>query len=45
MPEVPFDRDREHRIDCEVIVDCYHVEEVTLGWYYLLSGEMACISL
>ena len=34
MPDVPIDRDREHRIDCEVIVDCYDETEVTLGWYY-----------
>ena len=41
MPDVPIDRDREHRIDYEVIVDCYHDEEVTLGWYYYLEKWLA----
>ena len=35
------DADRDHRIDYEVIVDCYDDDEVAMGWYYYLSENMS----
>ena len=33
------DKDREYRIDMEVVVDAYDSEERGMGWYYYVSDE------
>lgn len=33
------DKDREYRIDMEVIVDAYDSEERAMGWYYYVAEE------
>jgi hypothetical protein len=39
MSKVEKDRDREYRIDMEVVVDAYDSEERAMGWYYYVSDE------
>ena len=39
MPKVEKDKDREYRIDMEVVVDAYDSEERAIGWYYYVSDE------
>ncbi len=34
------DKDREHRIDMEIVVDAYSDNERAMGWYYYLEGKM-----
>jgi len=31
---------RKHRIDMEVVVDCYDRDERAMGWYYYLEGKL-----
>ncbi|KAB2876043.1 MAG: calcium-binding protein [Burkholderiaceae bacterium] len=38
---VPEDREREHRITYEAVVDCYNEEERAMGWYYYLERSLA----
>ena len=33
-------RDREHRIEMKIIVDCYNAEEKAMGWYYYLEEHL-----
>src|SRR5947207_2890902 len=37
MPERPRDAEREHRIEDEIVVDCYSPEEQATGWYAYLD--------
>ena len=30
----------EHRIDYEIIVDCYEDHEVQMGWYYYMEDKL-----
>lgn len=39
MVNVEEDKDREYRIDMEVVVDAYDSEERAMGWYYYVSDE------
>ena len=39
MVTIEEDKDREHRIDMEVVVDAYDCEERAMGWYYYVSDE------
>jgi hypothetical protein len=39
MSEVEKDKDREYRIDMEVVVDAYDSEERAIGWYYYVSDD------
>ncbi len=32
---------REHRIDCEIVVDAYTPDERAMGWYYYLEEKLA----
>jgi hypothetical protein len=34
------DPKREERITNEVVVDCYNRDEVAMGWYYYLEGQL-----
>lgn len=40
VPEAMEDRDRENRIDTEIIVDAYGEQERAIGWYYYLEDKM-----
>ena len=33
MSRVETDEVREHRIDMEIVVDCYNEDERAMGWY------------
>ena len=37
MSKIKKDKDREYRIDMEVVVDAYDSEERAMGWYYYNS--------
>ncbi len=37
MFKIVEDKDREYRIDMEVVVDAYDSEERAMGWYYYVS--------
>ncbi|MCZ6675473.1 MAG: calcium-binding protein [Verrucomicrobia bacterium] len=37
---IPEEPERDHRIDDEAIVDCYHETERAMGWYYYLEGKI-----
>ena len=39
MSKIEKDKDREYRIDMEVVVDAYDSEERAMGWYYYVSDE------
>lgn len=39
MSKIKKDKEREHRIDMEVVVDAYDSEERAMGWYYYVSDE------
>jgi hypothetical protein len=41
MAGVKQDDIREHRIDMEVVVDCYDEQERAMGWYYYLEDKLA----
>lgn len=40
MPEIKEDKDREHRIQMEIVIDAYNEEEKAMGWYYYLEDKI-----
>jgi len=34
------DRERERRIELEIVVDAYDTHERAMGWYYYLEGQL-----
>jgi hypothetical protein len=34
------DNKREHRIDMEIVVDCYDRHERAMGWYYYMESSL-----
>jgi hypothetical protein len=40
MEQVEKDKEREHRIKYEAIVDCYDEGEMAMGWYYYLDDKI-----
>lgn len=40
MSRVETDEVREHRIDMEIVVDCYNEDERAMGWYCHLQDEL-----
>lgn len=40
MPGVKENKDREHRIHTEIIVDAYDEQERAMGWYYYLKDKL-----
>lgn len=40
MPGVKENKDREHRIHMEIIVDAYDEQERAMGWYYYLEDKL-----
>jgi hypothetical protein len=40
MSERPRDKEREQRIETEIVVDTYGPEEQALGWNYWLDGRL-----
>lgn len=40
MPGVKENKDREHRIHIEIIVDAYDEQERAMGWYYYLEDKL-----
>ena len=40
MPGVKENKDREHRIHTEIIVDAYDEQERATGWYYYLEDKL-----
>ena len=40
MSEVKEDKDREHRIHMEIIVDAYDEQERAMAWYYYLEDKL-----
>ena len=40
MSEVKEDKDREHRIHMEIIVDAYNEQERAMAWYYYLEDKL-----
>lgn len=41
MRKPPEDKGREHRIEMDIIVDCYSEDENALGWYYYIEENLA----
>lgn len=41
MAEVSVNKNREHRISYEIVVDCYDDYEVSMGWYCYLENKLA----
>ncbi|MDM8551174.1 calcium-binding protein [Desulfobacterales bacterium HSG2] len=39
MPDIKRDKDREHRIGMEAVVDAYGSEERAMGWYYYVADN------
>lgn len=39
MAKIETDKEREDRIDMEVVVDAYDSEERVMGWYYYISDN------
>ncbi|MCI5130697.1 MAG: calcium-binding protein [Candidatus Electrothrix sp. EH2] len=39
MSLIPKDKEREHRLDYEVVVDAYDSEERAMGWFYYLAEQ------
>lgn len=39
MSRVQKDKEREHRIDFDVVVDAYDSEERAMGWFYYLAEQ------
>jgi len=39
MTKMEIDKEREYRIDMEVVVDAYDSEERAMGWYYYVSDN------
>jgi len=40
VSEVKEDKDREHRIHMEIIVDAYDEQERAMAWYYYLEDKL-----
>lgn len=40
MERVKEDKEREGRIEMEIVVDAYDEEERAMGWYYYLEDQM-----
>lgn len=40
MPKSQSDEEREERIEMEIVVDAYGVEERALSWYYYLEEKL-----
>ncbi len=40
MAKVERDREREERIEMEIVVDAYGAEEQAMGWYYYLQDRL-----
>ena len=40
MAKVKKDKAREHRIEMEIVVDCYNEAERAMGWYYYLNDKL-----
>lgn len=40
MEKVREDKEREERIEMEIVVDAFDEEERAMGWYYYLEDEM-----
>ena len=40
MGRVKEDKEREERIEMEIVVDAYNEEERAMGWYYYLENRM-----
>lgn len=40
MESLKEDKEREERIEIEIIVDAYDEEERSMGWYYYLEDKM-----
>lgn len=40
MDRVKEDKEREERIEMEIVVDAYNEEERAMGWYYYLENRM-----
>ena len=41
MPKIRKDKEREHRIMMEIVVDAYDPEEQAMGWYYYLEDTLS----
>ena len=39
MPKPRINREREHRITMEIVVDAYNEEERAMAWYYYLEEQ------
>ncbi|MDA8308887.1 MAG: calcium-binding protein [Deltaproteobacteria bacterium] len=42
MARVKENKEREERIEMEIVVDAYNEEERAMGWYYYLENRMRC---
>lgn len=40
MARVKKDKAREHRIEMEIVVDCYNGYERAMGWFYYLDEKL-----
>ncbi len=40
MARIDEDKEREERIEMEIVVDAYDEEERAMGWYYYLEDKM-----
>lgn len=40
MPKKKIDKEREHRIVMEIVVDAYDETERAMGWYYYLEEKL-----
>lgn len=40
MAKTGTDKAREHRIEMEIVVDCYAPDEKAMGWYYYLEENL-----
>jgi hypothetical protein len=40
MPKAKHDKQREQRIEQEIVVDAYGAEEQAMGWYYYLEEHL-----
>ena len=41
MAKIETDKEREHRIAMEIVVDAHDEEERAMGWYYYLQDQLA----
>lgn len=40
MPRIKENKEREKRIDMEIVVDAYNEVELAMGWYYYLQDGL-----